>query len=61
MYCYHLENDSFVLDVVLLERNERCFENKERSLEEIREFFFKTLCLWAKAIVMNGEEFLDLL
>ncbi|KAG6709852.1 hypothetical protein I3842_06G153600 [Carya illinoinensis] len=34
-----------------LERNGRCFEDRERSMGELREFFFSTLCFWAKALV----------
>ncbi|KAF5452893.1 hypothetical protein F2P56_021410 [Juglans regia] len=36
------------------ERNERTFEDKERTLEELKMFFFRTLCTWAIAIDFNG-------
>ena len=32
-----------------LERNERCFEDSERSLEELTAFFFYTLYTWTAA------------
>ncbi|KAF5446588.1 hypothetical protein F2P56_032204, partial [Juglans regia] len=43
------------------ERNDRTFENKERSLEELRALFFRTLCLWAIALDFNGLNFHDFL
>ena len=38
------------------ERNERTFEDKERSVEELKLLFFKTLCTWAIAIDLNGKD-----
>ncbi|KAG2720879.1 hypothetical protein I3760_02G054900 [Carya illinoinensis] len=43
------------------ERNERTFEDKERSLEELKVFFFRTLCTWAIAISFNGQSLHDFL
>ncbi|KAG2705002.1 hypothetical protein I3760_05G032400 [Carya illinoinensis] len=42
------------------ERNGRCFEDKERSPESFRDFFFHTLLLWASSIVWNGTSLNDL-
>lgn len=48
-----------------LERNGRCFENKKRSMDDLRAFFFSFLVLngasflWDKALVLNGASFLD--
>ncbi|KAG6705367.1 hypothetical protein I3842_07G176000 [Carya illinoinensis] len=36
------------------ERNERTFEDQERSLEELKVLFFRTLCNWAIAVDFNG-------
>lgn len=36
-----------------MERNERCFEDHECSLEELRIFFVGTLCFQAKVFVSN--------
>ena len=33
------------------EMNYRCFENRERTLEKIKSFFFKILYLWMTAYV----------
>ncbi|KAG2721870.1 hypothetical protein I3843_02G085900 [Carya illinoinensis] len=43
------------------ERNERIFEDHERSSEEFRSFFWKTLFLWAIALDFNGLSFHDFL
>ncbi|KAG6729257.1 hypothetical protein I3842_01G018300 [Carya illinoinensis] len=43
------------------ERNERTFEDKERSMEELKAFFFRTLCTWAIAVNFNGQTFHDFL
>ena len=43
------------------ERNERTFEDKERSMEELKIFFFRTLCTWAIAVDFNGMELHDFL
>ncbi|KAG6679633.1 hypothetical protein I3842_13G002800 [Carya illinoinensis] len=42
------------------ERNSRCFEDKERSPEGFRAFFYHTLVLWASSIVLNGTSFSEL-
>ncbi|XP_042945525.1 RNA polymerase sigma factor sigF, chloroplastic isoform X2 [Carya illinoinensis] len=39
------------------ERNERIFKDHERSSEEFRSFFWKTLFLWAIALDFNGLSF----
>ncbi|XP_035544454.1 uncharacterized protein LOC108983424 isoform X2 [Juglans regia] len=39
---------------IWLERNARCFEDRERSMEELQNFFLHTLLLWFSAIVLNG-------
>ncbi|XP_041002530.1 uncharacterized protein LOC121248205 [Juglans microcarpa x Juglans regia] len=43
------------------ERNARCFDDHERTLSELKAFFFKSLFLWAGAIVCNGSSVHDLL
>ena len=43
------------------ERNERTFEDKERSVEERILLFFRTLCTWAIAVDFNGMEFHEFL
>ncbi|KAG2677430.1 hypothetical protein I3843_12G099400 [Carya illinoinensis] len=42
------------------ERNNRCFERKERSPGGFRDFFYHTLVLWASSILMNGTSFTEL-
>ena len=45
------------------ERNMRCFEDKERTMVELKNFVLHTLLLWFSAIVLNGDdihEFLSL-
>ena len=45
------------------ERNARCFEDKERTMVELKNVFLHTLLLWFSAIVLNGDdihEFLSL-
>lgn len=44
-----------------LERNVRCFDDGESSLGEFKEFFFRTLCLWANVFVLNGDDLHDFL
>lgn len=39
---------------VLEKRNGRNFKNQERTLEELKLFFFKSLFSWGKGIVCNG-------
>ena len=43
------------------ERNERTFEDKERSVEELILLFFRTLCTWAIAVDFNGMDFHEFL
>ena len=43
------------------ERNERTFEDKERSIEELKFLFFRTLCNWAIAVDFNGMALRDFL
>ena len=43
------------------ERNARTFEDKERSMEELKVFFFRTLCIWTIAVDFNGLELHDFL
>ncbi|KAG2684712.1 hypothetical protein I3843_10G086000 [Carya illinoinensis] len=43
------------------ERNERTFEDKERTLEELRSLFFTTLLLWAISLDFNGQNVHDFL
>ncbi|KAF5457906.1 hypothetical protein F2P56_021979 [Juglans regia] len=43
------------------ERNERIFEDKERSIAELKMLFFRTLCTWAHAVDFNGMEFHEFL
>lgn len=43
--------------------NTRCFEDKEQTMMELKNFFLDTLLLWFSAIVLNGDdihEFLSL-
>ncbi|KAF5471044.1 hypothetical protein F2P56_011519 [Juglans regia] len=42
-----------------IERNGRCFENRERSPDNFRAFFYHTLLLWASSIVLYGRNFND--
>ncbi|KAG2724440.1 hypothetical protein I3760_01G016600 [Carya illinoinensis] len=42
-----------------IERNRRCFDDKERTLEDLRVFFMGTLGYWAKVYVMV-DNFLNL-
>jgi hypothetical protein len=35
------------------ERNDRCFEDRERTLEKIKSLFFNTLHLWTAAYVSH--------
>ncbi|KAG7950797.1 hypothetical protein I3843_13G134700 [Carya illinoinensis] len=39
---------------IWLERNERCFNNRECGVEELGEFFMCSLFSWFSAIVLNG-------
>ena len=39
---------------IWMERNVRCFEDKERTLAELKNFFFHTLLSWLSAIVLQG-------
>ncbi|KAG2674363.1 hypothetical protein I3760_13G130500 [Carya illinoinensis] len=43
------------------EQNDRTFEDKEHSMEEIRLLFVRTLFLWAKAVDFNGLGFHEFL
>ncbi|KAG2686130.1 hypothetical protein I3843_10G155100 [Carya illinoinensis] len=43
------------------ERNDRTFEDQERSLEELKLLFFRTLCRWAIAVDFNGMALQDFL
>ncbi|KAG2697914.1 hypothetical protein I3760_07G127600 [Carya illinoinensis] len=43
------------------ERNARCFEDKEHTMAELKNFFFHTLLLWFSAIVLNGDNVHDFL
>lgn len=52
---------SFSMWYLWMERNGRCFEDKECSVRETREFFFCILSLWAKALVLNGDYSFELL
>lgn len=49
------------LCLMWLERNNRWFENRECSIGNLRDFFFRALLFQAKALVLNGDNFLDLL
>jgi hypothetical protein len=44
------------------EKNDRCYEDGERSLEELKSFFLNTLYLWTAAyispLVINFHDFL---
>jgi hypothetical protein len=47
-----VEDGTFVPFVVSLkEKNDRSFEDRERTLEEIKSLFFNTLYLWTVAFV----------
>jgi hypothetical protein len=49
-----MEDSTFMSFVVSWrERNDRSFENRERTQEEIKYFFFKTLYLWTTAFVFS--------
>lgn len=37
-----------------LERNGKCFEVKEHFLQDLRNFFLRTLYFWAKTLVFHG-------
>lgn len=39
--------------MVLLERNDRSFEDRERTLDKMKSLFFKTLYLWTVAYVSH--------
>jgi hypothetical protein len=44
---------SFVMWCLWRERNDRCFEDCERTMVELKAFFFKTLYRWAAAFGIN--------
>ncbi|KAG2720726.1 hypothetical protein I3760_02G048500 [Carya illinoinensis] len=46
---------------IWLERNARCFEDKERTRVELKNFFLHTLLLWFSTIVLNGDNVHDFL
>ncbi|KAG7965770.1 hypothetical protein I3843_08G016900 [Carya illinoinensis] len=50
-----------ILWCIWSERNNRHFEDRERSVEEFRGFLWKTLFLWAMALEFNGLSFHDFL
>lgn len=40
-----------------LDRNSRCFEDRECSLDELKRFLFSTLLPWASFMDCNGANF----
>ena len=48
---------SCLMGVYLSERNDRNFEDSERTVKELKDFFFKTLCYWTAAMVLNISSF----
>ncbi|KAG2688943.1 hypothetical protein I3760_09G116800 [Carya illinoinensis] len=50
-----------IMWVVWQERNERTFEDRARSVEELKLLFFITLCNWAIAVDFNGKAMHDFL
>jgi hypothetical protein len=43
--------------VYLSERNDRNFEDSERTVKELKDFFFKTLYYWTAAMDLNISSF----
>ncbi|KAG6734527.1 hypothetical protein I3842_01G276700 [Carya illinoinensis] len=43
------------------ERNERCFEDRECTMEKLQNFFIRTLMLWFSPIVLDGNNVHDFL
>lgn len=50
----------WLMSCLLLEKNGRCFEEKEFSMKDLRDFFFRT-SFWAKRLVLNEDNILDLI
>ncbi|KAG2664931.1 hypothetical protein I3843_16G102500 [Carya illinoinensis] len=46
---------------IWMEKNERCFNDKERSLEQIWNFFVQSLLSWISALGNNGSAVHDFL
>ena len=47
----YIDNYSPLFNVCLWEeRNSRCYENNERSIPDLKLFFFKTLLVWLSAL-----------
>ncbi|KAG7987367.1 hypothetical protein I3843_03G130600 [Carya illinoinensis] len=44
-----------------VERNERCFEDRERTMAGLQNFFMHTLMLWFSAIKLDGNNAHDFL
>lgn len=49
-----MEDNPFMFEVVFM-------VEKERAIKEFREFFFSTLCIWTKALILNENNLCDLL
>ena len=49
-WVYMVDCSPLLIVVSLEERNSKCFENKERSILELKLFFFRTLMDWLAAL-----------
>ena len=52
---------SCIMWCIWTERNARCFEDKERTLAELKKYLFHTLLSWLSAIVLQGGNVHDFL
>lgn len=46
---------------IWMERNARCFKDKERTIAKLKKFFLHTLLFWFSNIVLNGDNVHDFL
>lgn len=49
-----LEDDTFVSWCIWYETDGSCFDNRERLVGGIKDFFYHTLLLWIRMIVTDG-------
>lgn len=50
-----------VVLLIWMERNERCFNDKELTLEQLQNFFVHSLLFWFSALVINSSSIHDFL
>ena len=58
-WVYMVDGSPWLIVVLWRERNSRCFEDRERSISDLKLFFFRTIMDWLAAL--QNQSFLSFL